>query len=649
MYNLSRIISVTAVFLVFFLNQNALGEDKSTEKEVYELDEIIVSAPVIEGNEINRLGSQITLVSEEQISDLNAVDLTSALRRVPGVVISRHNPVGSFGGGEGGAIFIRGHGSSRPGAEIQTLIDGIPKFVSVWTHPVMDVLNVDIVDNIKVYKGAQPVLFGNMAFGVVDIQTKRLADEGFRTAIHSSYGSNNTITGAMEHGGKLERFDYYLLGGYRSSDGHRENSDGELTDIFLHLGYELTEAWNADLTFIHTNNWADDPGPADGSVPSDGRFNIEDYFVVATINNSHEWGTGYIKFYRDRGDIDWVDQAGIPGTDTLTDYQNYGMRAREIFNPWENGELIIGFDLDYISGEAQFLDPLAGDSSFPDETFRLTSPYAALSHMFGEKEGFHVIPSIGVRYVGHNRFKSETAPQAGLIMGNTDTSLHFSYARGINYPGIYTKVQETLWLPGDNRWLELRAEKLDHFEAGIAHSFNKLWTVDLTWFYDKGKDRIVVSPPPPFPPVLTNIDEYRHKGVESTLTVAPSSSLSLFGGFTWLDTEPADFPYSPEWTFSAGVNWVFLDNFQLSLDSLYVDSQYVTSRGRQKGTVNVDQVGSYLLFNGKLSYNFIIPDTNMDMQIYLAGENLTDTDYEQKKGYPMQGISCMLGLDVKFR
>ena len=115
--------------MVFFIafSANGWAEDEKDEKEIYQLDEVIVTAPaVIEGNKVNRYGSQVTVVTEQQIKDLNAQDLTSALRRVPGVVISRHNPIGSFGGGEGGAVFIRGHGSSRPGAEIQPCSTGYP-------------------------------------------------------------------------------------------------------------------------------------------------------------------------------------------------------------------------------------------------------------------------------------------------------------------------------------------------------------------------------------------------------------------------------------------------------------------------------------------------------------------------------------------
>lgn len=65
------------------------------------------------------------------MSDLNVQDLSTALRRSPGVNISHYNPVGSFGGATGGAVFIRGMGSSRPGGEIKTLVDGIPMYMSI--------------------------------------------------------------------------------------------------------------------------------------------------------------------------------------------------------------------------------------------------------------------------------------------------------------------------------------------------------------------------------------------------------------------------------------------------------------------------------------------------------------------------------------
>ena len=79
-------------------------------EEARRLDDMqVVASPIIEGNLVDRYAGQKTLVTEEQIDSLNAQDMTAALRKTPGVNISRYNPVGAFGGGEGGAVFITGY------------------------------------------------------------------------------------------------------------------------------------------------------------------------------------------------------------------------------------------------------------------------------------------------------------------------------------------------------------------------------------------------------------------------------------------------------------------------------------------------------------------------------------------------------------
>mgnify|MGYP005849730893 CR=1 FL=1 len=176
-----------------------------------------VSRPVIDGNRVDRFGKQVTAVSARQIEDLNAQDLPSALRRTPGVVISRHNPIGSFGGGAGGAVFIRGMGTERPGAGIQTLIDGVPVFVGVWTHPRMDLLSIDIVERMDVHKGAEPLRFGNMAFGAVNLIPKRQTEEGYSGRLRLAGGSYSTFFQTAEQGGRRGPLDWYLVQSYRTS------------------------------------------------------------------------------------------------------------------------------------------------------------------------------------------------------------------------------------------------------------------------------------------------------------------------------------------------------------------------------------------------------------------------------------------------
>jgi iron complex outermembrane receptor protein len=612
---------------------------------------VVTGTPIIQENGLTPLAGQFTVVTQEQITDLNAQDLQSALRETPGVVVTHYDPVGSFGGGEGGAVFIRGMGASRPGAEIQLAIDGIANFNSLWTHPLLDMLSVDIAQRIDVYKGAQPVLYGNMAFGVVDVTTKRQTDPGFTTSLQTAYGSYNTFVEVAEQGGKVGDFDYYLLQSFRSSDGNRPHSAGELQNLFGRLGYTLNPNWEAHAVFNRTNNWADDPGPSPSLVPpsqayNNGRFNDDDDLAVATLANHYAGANGYVKAYWNRGTLNWVNQYDTTtrsnDENTLTNYDNYGIKTRETFKPWTGGEVMSGVDVDFIRGKYNEL--LAGAPIvFPDETWRIFSPYASLSQRWNLDSNVYLQPSAGFRYFDHSVFSSEFAPQAGLVFGVRETELHASYARGVNYPGIFVDA----FPPGNNLGHGLNPETLDHFELGAGQRFGRLAKLDVTLFYDGGHDRVVLTYPP-YPPVWKNISNFHTAGLETTLTITPADNVALFGGFTVLNSNPSDLPYAPQLSASAGVTYRFSQRFHLSIDGQYVGTEKALTRARDINAVNASQISSFLLVNAKLSRDFAFPSWRLHGQIFVSGQNLTNAHYQQQPGYPMPGFNGMAGIRVSF-
>ena len=95
---------------------------------------IVTAKPDIAEVEIDKFSAVSAVVTEETIRDLHAADLSSALRNTPGTQITRYAPVGSFNGDQGGSIFIRGMGLSRPGSEIKTYIDDVPMYLPQWNH-----------------------------------------------------------------------------------------------------------------------------------------------------------------------------------------------------------------------------------------------------------------------------------------------------------------------------------------------------------------------------------------------------------------------------------------------------------------------------------------------------------------------------------
>jgi len=349
---MKRIFAGIIICYLCFASNIFCTEEQNEKDSKTEI--IVIGTPIIEGNEVDKYAGQKTTVSNEQLDELNAQDLATSLRRTPGVNISRYNPIGSFGGAEGGGVFIRGLGSSRPGAEIKSFVDGIPMYMSVWNHPLLDLMSIDPASSIEVYKSPQPQNFGN-AFGIVNIITKRKKTQGYSTKIKLAGGSYQTYIGNFEHGGKVKRFDYYLGGGYRESDGHRVDSDGRMKSLYGKVSYELSNNWDLSFFSLLTDNYAKDPGPENGNpAEKRGTYETRSIMILCTLTNKFDKIHGELKIYHNKGEGDWLDQpTSTPDNkeDLYNDFRFYGIKTRQTFHLWKGGEILAGFDWDYTEGE----------------------------------------------------------------------------------------------------------------------------------------------------------------------------------------------------------------------------------------------------------------------------------------------------------
>ena len=621
------------------------SEEQKTQAPTQRFEEEIkvVAPPIVEGYRVTPFATQVSSVSDRQIQDLGAGDLANALRRMPGVTISRYDLVGSYGGGDGGAVYVRGQGSGRPGAEIGTMIDGIPRFVGVWTHPLLDVLSTDMAGRIDVYKSAQPVLFGNMAFAAVNLVPKRVAQEGMATRVMGSFGEYSTASGLLENGAKLGDLDYYVMGSQRQSDGHRDNADGRVRTLYGRLGYDVAEGWNLSLQ-VHANDaWADDPGQVGASprgvVP---RFGVKDTLSIATLTEQHDNHTGTLKLYYDGGSIDWLqwDPAQDQSFTTLTDFSSYGLHAQESFRLAGRTELVVGLDRDTYGGSTTEQRP-TGSSAFSELMFSNGGAYAMVARTFGDST--EVTPSVGVRYTNSADFGGNWGGQAGLVVRHGSTELHANLARAFNLPGVYAAVMYGQWGRGDT-WKDLEAEGLDHAEVGISQQLSGATQVQLTVFSDHVTNALRFVPPPPPPPIFANIGDYTVRGAEASVSVAPDPKVAVFAGGTYLDPEPRDVPNAPEWSLVSGLSWLPVERTRLNLDAEWIDTQAVLNPRFSSGQTWID---SYFLLNFKAGYLLSL-DPSLATEVYLAGENLTGSEYEYRPGYPAPGRVLSAGLELRF-
>lgn len=610
----------------------------------------VIANPIVEETRVDRSADQTSVIGLEQIEALNAQDLTSALRRTPGVTISRYNAVGSFGGGAGGAVLIRGLGSSRPGGEVMTEVDGVPNYNAIFNHPLLDLMSIDAAESIEVSRRSNPVSAGN-SFARVNMKTPRAHRAGVSAQAMIAAGSFGMLSEKISVGYKDERFDILVGQSQREAEGHRPDSDGELNNYLLHAGWQIAENWELRYVLNRTENRAVDPGPEQGSGLPQIRGDVyltENWLNIVTASWEYERAEGWIKAYSNEGEATWLRRTTSANADSLNDYRLSGVRWREVLWLWAGSEITGGIDYDLMEGTSVSVPPGAAPTrTFGPEKFQLVSAYAGWSQLWksGETE---VIPSVGARYYDHEIFGHATGVQAGVVIRRGQSQWHASAGRAVKFPGLDVAAFSVVAIPAlGQSWRSLGPEMLDQYELGWKGEFDRDTTIELTLFRNEGKDRYVFVPPPPPPFQFLNLETFRTQGAELMVTTQPGEGMTLFGGLSLLETTPDDLPYAPEWSLVGGATWQLSSRLTLNFDGSYVSSQFADAQTRANGAPNRELVQAYTLLNARLAYRLLDRHGRDRGEVFLAGENLFDRDYRYRPGYPMTGIGGTVGLRWK--
>ncbi|MEX2044322.1 MAG: TonB-dependent receptor plug domain-containing protein [Opitutus sp.] len=607
----------------------------------------VVISPLVSRTEVDPFARQTTTIGTDQIIALNAQDLASALRRTPGVTISRFNAVGSFGGGEGGAIMLRGMGSSRPGGEIKTTVDGVPKANGVFNHPLLDFMSIDLAAEIEVARHAAPLEAGNM-FAGVNLVSPRATQPGAFARATVAGGSFGTFMEKIEGGGRFGAFDVYAGQSYRTSDGHRPDSGGRLENYLLRVGWQPNEKLSVDYLLNRTDNRATDPGPlgATGTAQTRGDvYETADWLQIATAKWKLDGGAGSLKFYRGDAEGNWYRRFSSGNADSLNDSRMTGVRGRQSLRVGDSVEVIAGADYDLTRGESQSVPATAVPMViFGPREFSLLSIYTGVAYTLELANGWAIMPSAGARYYDHDTFGTTWGPQAGVVARRGRTQVHASYGRAVNYPGLDVAAFSTVAIPAlAASWPLLGPERLDQFEIGVRREIAPDVAVELTLFHNRGRNRYVWQAPPPR---YLNLESFRTQGGELTVSARAGRTLSLFGGVSALDARPDDLPYAPRWSVVGGATWRPTESLTINLDGSYTGAQFGGSQARIANNLNNDSLSAFALCNARVAYAFVW--AQRQVTAFVAGENLLDRDYTYRSGYPMPGASGTAGFTVAF-
>ncbi len=651
MRHLLRVI--TAVVATSTTASVAFGQGK-----VVSLPPVKIAAKAVtDGDSIDVTGTQITRVGEAQIKDLSAHDIPSALRRTPGVSITRFNPVGSFGGGAGGSVFIRGMGNSRPGSEIKTYIDGVPFYMSVWNHPLTDLLPVSGVDRIDVYKGPAPHRFGN-SFAAINLVPRAATVDQVGGNISLATGHFGTVVQSSALSGKTDKFDASLSQSYTKSNGHRPLANGELSNGMIHAGYNASKRWRVDLTALATSNHANDPGMINQPATRTGRYSTTGAVAILSAKHIGTTSNGSIRVYKSSGSGDWFNQPD-PDGNTLSNFDFSGIQLKEDIRTAFGSTVITGIDVDKISGRVDF-EPTSPQerSHFTSPQLQLVQPHMSVSRPVTLSNSWTITPSLGARYYSHSHFESSTAPHAGVVLRNTSSfEVRIRGARGYNYPGVDAVVLSKLIPALGDSWKNLKAERMDQYELGGRFSLSgselrsfliQSATIDWSVFSQSSGSRYQFAfPPIAMPPSFLNLTGYKARGGEASIQLATTGGVSSFLSYSALrpQGEGIVIPFSPNNQMSAGIVWQ-RSELRLGLDMQAQGETVSAIRGRATGSVELPSVPGFSVWNARAAVS--TERVGVLGELFLSVENLLDRPYQYLVGYPMAGRWATFGVRAGF-
>ncbi|RKY52002.1 MAG: hypothetical protein DRP89_08355 [Candidatus Neomarinimicrobiota bacterium] len=602
-------------FLALGVNSYAGGTKTAKSDSIrvkYHFNPVVVTATKIAGAQRD-LAASVTLINSAMIQRTPAYSVLEAVKTyVPDLYVTEWGVMGyGVAGNSAGKISIRGLGG---GATTYVLIlrNGRPDFMGLMGCTVPDEFMLEGVEKIEVLRGPASFLYGTNAMGgVINIISKKMTKNGFKTELTGGIGDFNSKKLSVTHGGKRGRVEYYLTATTRKTDGHRDYSNYESDYYTAHIGIQLARNTKMEMNGDLANINLFDPGPE--STPFvDHWYDLRRYGGSTTIIHKSSIGESYLKLYSTFGRHKIYD--GWYSKD-----RTLGLMFYQNTKPWVGNTTTIGFDLERYGGNAK---NVKSDSDFGKYYITEYAPYIHTQQLLLGR----FIASAGFRLEHHELFGYETVPKIGLVAhAAKTTSLRLSVAKGFRSPSIRELY---FWRPKNP---DLKPERLWNYEVGLTQQLGSRFKFESTFFKAKGNNLIRMAGT--WPDVKwKNSGKFTHTGYELVLDWLPFDYLEFYTSWSKLDLGNETLN-APGKKLSVYVSYQFRF-IQLSGNLSHIRDLYGAD-------FRQNPMNNYTLLNLTLQLRIL-----KSISLRIKARNVLNSRYQSMYGYPMPGRNFF--VDMKY-
>ena len=590
----------------------------------------IVVTGTRQATDVRYLPMNVSVVCREELTRNHQTSVLPTLsQQVPGLFVTNRAMMG-YGLSNGAAGGINMRGITAGGGQMLVLIDGHPQYANIYGHPIADSYLTMVADRVEVLHGPASVLYGSNAMGgVLNIVTRQMEHDGWRTNINLGAGSYGTAQGQASTQVRSGRLSAQLAALYQRSDNHRPRMGFEQEGGFAKVGYDISDNWRAWAAGNLTHFTGSDPGAESSPV-----FSREQWITrgeaEASIENNYDDLSGALTVFSNFGSHridDGYSQGQAPQTkyfrskDALSGFSIY-----ETGKLTESTRLTVGIDYQHLYGRAYYTDKETGEE-VPSGASAATShrnEVAAYADLHQEITSGITLDA-GLRWDHHSVAGSEWIPQVGIAFRTSDySSLKAVVGKGFRNPSVRELY---LYRPANE---ELEAERLWNYELSWRLNLSD-FDMGANVYYIKG-DNMIQTVMLETGPRNINTGEIENYGAEITATYHVDSHWALNTNHSVLHMENKVVA-APTYKGFLGVA------YQAQRLRANVGLQYINGLYTAVGANETKE--SFLLLNATVSYQL-----TRQMALWLRGENLLAQQYEINAGFPMPRATFMAGINV---
>jgi vitamin B12 transporter len=601
--------------------------DLPDREDALKLSDVVISANR-QVEQRNASTSANTVFTRADIERLQPTSVTDLLNRVPGVQVAQSGGRGSLPG-----IYIRG----TKAAQSLVLVDGQRIANATSADSALQYLNVEQIERVEVLRGSRSVVYGADAIGgVIQIFTRRGAEQGLQARLHTGFGNRGTSQNSLGFSGGDDKTHFNLSTSLDKTHGIDRTGPSFASDADH-------DAYRSKSYSLNLSHWLNDDVEIGinaldnkGRTEFDNPFGLFDPVTFNSVGQQQysDFDLSSVGTYLDaRINERWKTRLEVGHSenrektfDKLSDDHYVFNTYRDSVN-WQN-DLTLDDRNSLMLGTDWYEDRVNSSTAFDEDSRWNRAVF--LQHRF-KGDGFST--ELGLRHDKNQQFGSQNTWSGALTIPLNDANdVLFSYTEGFRAPTF-----NDLYYPGFSN-PNLKPEHSKSYEVQWRSRLSETSKLEASLYRTDLKDAIALDEN--FSP--QNIASARINGVEASL------EQQLFGwtgklGASIIDPRDRDTGHTLNRRARRTVN---LD-IDRQFDRLGVGASWQAVSSSYNDEANTQNIGGYALFGVRSSWK-----ASRDVKLEFKLDNALDKRYSRtlysfdgsNHGYREEGRTWMVGV-----